>query len=347
MAETAVGSAHIRLSEFLDTLPRRPCEVQPQNKHYCTICERLNRGVATRCKYSSIKDDTELDGSPSPDGPVDFIQVRDDQQPSEKLGESTGVNNADDPERVEFKIVAPLKPNDDYPMLELVQSKEKQVNPIEMELLQDVAIEFEVSDSNDGVSEDAVEVEPLEVEPLDDFEDDDEVIIDSSNGADDDTMEVEALEVEIIDEEPTTTGPGQAPTGNIPQFKPLGQAQEPKLEGETGPQKLTPSPKVSKKKIKKKSINKMKKRPILQPQKQPKLKQPKSQPQPVPQPVPQPQTQPKVQPQPIPQPQTQPKVQPQPKAQAQPPLIMKPLSQTTFQPMEKHPPKKLKKVKKK
>ena len=55
MAEAESATSFGSLSEFLDTLPLKPCPSTPQNRYFCTLCERLNKSIAQRCDYSKIK----------------------------------------------------------------------------------------------------------------------------------------------------------------------------------------------------------------------------------------------------------------------------------------------------
>ena len=260
MAE-AVGEAGLgSLEKFLDTLPRKPCDDEPRNKYYCTVCERLNKPVASRCKYSSVE---PLPGSAgvgeSGKGTLEFIEVSDDLAHPDQ---------ASDKEKIEFKIVAPVKSDDDFPMIELIQPKDKKIEPIEMELLEDVAIDFEISE------DEPVEVEVLEVVPIEDDEDEDLDTGETEEGAEPapgeptgaEGVEFVALEVvEVVeeteepeapeegsDEEPKTmdpsTGPGPTPT-IIPSVTPStspapapepGQPQPEQVEEEEAPIQFTP-----------------------------------------------------------------------------------------------------------
>jgi hypothetical protein len=214
------------LEEFLDTLPIRPCPATPQNRYYCTVCERLNKSIAARCDYSKVNPGTELGaGGASAESPPKFLPLTgDDGTP----GETPESMSADDKAgKVEFKVVTPDKTEKDYPLFEFVQPKDKKIQPIEMELLEDVAIEFEVS------NDEPLEVEAMEVEPLD--EDDDET---GDVIGDDDVTEVEVAEVVEVDE---LTSDGLDSGDELMEFKPLGTPG-----GSTIPSK---KPKVTRKPI--------------------------------------------------------------------------------------------------
>ena len=74
MAEAAAKAAYESLEEFLDTLPKTPCEATPINRYYCTVCERLNKGVANRCSYSTLTPDS--DSSQHVEGSTGAAQVQ-------------------------------------------------------------------------------------------------------------------------------------------------------------------------------------------------------------------------------------------------------------------------------
>jgi hypothetical protein len=266
MAKAATDQypGHMTLAEFLDTLPRTPCEQTPQNKHFCTVCERLNKGVAARCKYSKVEDEEGADQSGVDSGSVDFIPVSDGKGAPDKLEPSAGIGASTsaqgDTEKVEFKVVAPLKSDDDFPMLELVQPKDKQIKPIEMELLENVAIEFTPTEDSDG--SEAVEVEALEVEPIE-GEDEFEGEYGDEDIGDDSAFEVEVLEVAELADDETDSEVGDT---SIPQFKPLDSQGAPMGNMGSGPgpghtqaQDTTPMavdrPKLKKKSIKKKKVS--------------------------------------------------------------------------------------------
>jgi hypothetical protein len=166
------------LQDFLDKLPVKPCPDNPPHSDFCTVCKRLNREVAGSCKYSGFEIDAEKTESipePEPES-VEFKPVSDD---------------------VETKNVVPPGSDDELPMIEIVKPTTTPKKPIEMELLDDVAIEFEVM----GEGDEPVEVEALEVEPLED----DELGEESEDFAEAEE-EVEVLQFEAVDEiEP---GPG-------------------------------------------------------------------------------------------------------------------------------------------
>lgn len=240
MAEASAEPAYNTLSDFLDTLPTQPCKSPPVNRYYCTVCARLKKPVAIRCEYSKYKGEGIVTSEGS-DDTIQFIQLQDEQagagsgkfvEPSTELG------------KVEFKVVAPMKADDDYPLIELVQPKDKKIEPIEMELLEDVAIEFEVSE------EEPMEVEAFEVAPIDEFDEEDEVEEVGSG------MEVEAIEAEPIEAMEDDLDLGELE--NFPEFKPLEQQPSP-TQAEV-PSMIRPS--VAKGKPKIKAKKKSKKGPI-------------------------------------------------------------------------------------
>ena len=173
------------LEDFLDTLPTRPCPATPQNRYYCTVCERLNKSIAARCDNSKLESGIEPGAEGvSSESPPKFLSLEnDDRKPSDL---PSSIPTDDQTEKVEFKVVTPDKTEKDYPLFEFVQPKDKKIQPIEMELLEDVAIEFEVS------SDEPLEVEAMEVEPLDEGENDEET---EDLVGDDDVTEVEVAEV--------------------------------------------------------------------------------------------------------------------------------------------------------
>ncbi len=215
MVEATAQAGFGPLEEFLDTLPVQPCKVHPENRYYCTVCERLNKSVAGRCSYSKLELEAGSSGSAisGSDEPTQFIKV------SEAEGQDTPDAGVD---KVEFKIVAPMKTDEDYPLIELVQPKDKKIEPIEMELLEDVAIEFELGE------DEPFEVDVLEVLPIDESEDE---------FSDDDIETAEVIEVEVIEADDMEVytgkeisggqgtiqgqGQGQGTIQNIPQFKPI------------------------------------------------------------------------------------------------------------------------------
>jgi hypothetical protein len=272
MAEAATDAypGHMTLAEFLDTLPRTPCEQIPQNKYFCTVCERLNKGVAARCRYSKVEGEAGAGQTSADAGSVDFIPVADGKGAPDKLEPATGIGAAagaqNDTEKVEFKVVAPLKSADDFPMLELVQPKDKQIKPIEMELLENVAIEFTAAEDMDIDSTEAVEVEALEVEPI---EGDDEYaeadigleLGDAGGGTDEDSaFEVEALEVAELAVDEEDFGEHDE---SIPQFTPLNSqgahiSDQGPVESSAPTTMATEKSKVKKKTVKRKKVSKPK-----------------------------------------------------------------------------------------
>ena len=160
------------LQDFLDNLPAKPCPEYPGRQDFCTVCKRLNQEVAGRCKYSGLEIDTEKIDSSSEQKPesLEFKPVSDE---------------------VETKQVVPPSADEDFPMIEIVKPSSTPKKPIEMELLDDIAIEFEVM----GEGDEPVEVEALEVEPLDEDE-----IGDESGGYIVEEGEVEVLQFEAVDE---------------------------------------------------------------------------------------------------------------------------------------------------
>jgi hypothetical protein len=337
MADAAAEAAYTSLEDFLDTLPRKPCEPSPMNRYYCTVCERLNKGVAARCKNSKIEID-QKEIKEGEGGAIQFIKVPESEE-GKAIPESD--SSAEEKiDKVEFKVITPLGSDDDYPLIEFVQPKDKKVEPIEMDLLENVAIEFEVS------GDEPVEVEALEVIPLDDAGEEEMV----GTTADEEGVEVEVLEVEVLDEDISEDSEVMEP---IPEFKPLPEqastpAPRPALSPTLAPTSIpsqTPSPttaptpshtKSPKPKLKRKHKMKLKtKRTAGKPVRKKISSQPT--------PTPQSQTQPQA----IPMPQRQPTPQPAPQQYPQKQRIptFQPISQMTVKPKLK--PKKVVKKRKK
>jgi len=177
MAEAISQTYYNTLSEFLDSLPTKPCPSTPSNRYFCTVCERLNKSIAARCSYSNMQTTGEIkeEGGTS----TQFIPL------SSETETQLGDTSQDSSEKVEFKIVTPKRVDKDYPLFEIVQPKDKKIKPIEMELLEDVAIEFEPT------SDEPVEVEAFEVTPLDESDEDAEVA---------EVMEVDVVEADLASE---------------------------------------------------------------------------------------------------------------------------------------------------
>jgi hypothetical protein len=224
------------LSDFLDSLPTQPCPTYPQNRYYCSVCERLNKATARRCQYSKLKSIEDVGAtsgeSAAEDGNIKFVPMGADAE--ELSTESTSADTTSD--KVAFKVVTPEKADKDYPLFEFVQPKDKKIEPIEMELLEDVAIEF--STSND----DAMEVEALEVEPVDDTDYDDEY---------GEVTEVEVVEVDEVDEDVVEFSDIEG----LPEFKPISEVPE-KIE------KVPIGPKMKKAKVARKPLKKISKRSV-------------------------------------------------------------------------------------
>ena len=224
------------LSDFLDSLPTQPCPTYPRNRYYCSVCERLNKVTARRCQYSKLKS-KEASGAADDEGTAEdrtikFVPMGDEaeQPPVEKPpAETTG-------DKVEFKVVTPEKADKDYPLFEFVQPKNTKIEPIEMELLEDVAIEFSTSE------DEAVEVEALEVEPMEESDYDDEY---------GEVTEVEVVEVEEVDEDISEFSDMEG----LPEFKPISEVPE-KLE------KVPGGLKSKKAKVAKKPLKKVQKKPL-------------------------------------------------------------------------------------
>ena len=196
--EATAGTTYNSLETFLDTIPKRPCDNQPSNRYYCTVCERLNKPIAERCQYSKLKNDmTQVLKKDETD--LQFIPVPDQAETStpEPIsrptnGTTNNINITDKSDKVEFKVITPMNTDDDYPLIELVQPKDRKIEPIEMELLENVAIEFDVSD------DEPMEVEAFEVEPVDEFDDDLEDEADMEDY--EDIAEASIVEGEAVDE---------------------------------------------------------------------------------------------------------------------------------------------------
>jgi hypothetical protein len=188
---------------------RKPCPATPQNRYYCTVCERLNKSIAKRCDYSKIKIEGS-DETVDEDADDTIFQPLSGDQPS-MIGESSKQSG----DKVEFKVVAPEKADKDYPLFEFVQPKDKKIEPIEMELLEDVALEFKISD------DEPVEVEALEVTPIDEDEyDDDEGGIEVA----------EVVEVEVFEDSEVESDRFDITTAAAPmlhEFKPVSQMPAP------------------------------------------------------------------------------------------------------------------------
>ena len=247
------------LAEFLDTLPTKPCPTTPQNRYYCSVCERLNKSIAQRCDYSKIKEEGMIGGlEEGSEGSLKFEPLLDDKTTTtEKSTDQTG-------EKVEFKIVTPTKVDQDYPLFEFVQPKDKKIEPIEMELLEDVALEFKVSE------DEPLEVEALEVAPLDEDEFEDEG---EGEGEVAEVMEVEVLEATEVESEDFDTFPGSAPA--LQEFKPVSKVPKPKkgvkAKGLVPRRKPGTGPsKVSRKPVKKsKGVSKVPKKKTSPPSRKP------------------------------------------------------------------------------
>ena len=141
------------LQEFLDALPTRPCPENPASPDFCTVCKRLNHLVASRCQFSGLELAAEK-----------ASEISEREEAPEKI-EFKPVTD-----EVETKQVVPSNTDEDFPMIEIVKPAKAPRKPVEMELLEDVAIEFEIL----GDDDEPIEVEPLEVEPLEDDDNDEE-----------------------------------------------------------------------------------------------------------------------------------------------------------------------------
>jgi hypothetical protein len=199
MADIKSVTVLTELQDFLDKLPAKPCPEYSGNPDFCTVCKRLNREVAGQCKYSGLEIDGEKAQEPpeSEPGSVEFKPVSDD---------------------VETKQVIPPESDEEFPMIEIVKPTTTPKKPVEMELLDDIAIEFEVM----GDDDEPVEVEALEVEPLgeDEFGDEGEIEV----------LQFEAVEevepgagdeiAESVVFEPTST-PGSGPMPTVVPAPPM------------------------------------------------------------------------------------------------------------------------------
>lgn len=174
MADIKSVTVLTELQDFLDKLPAKPCPEYSGNPDFCTVCKRLNREVAGQCKYSGLEIDAEKAQEPpeSEPGSVEFRPVSDE---------------------VETKQIVPPESDEEFPMIEIVKPTTTPKKPVEMELLDDIAIEFEVM----GEDDEPVEVEALEVEPLSDDE-----------SGDEDEGEIEILQFEAVEEVEPGAGDG-------------------------------------------------------------------------------------------------------------------------------------------
>jgi hypothetical protein len=202
------------LNDFLDTLPKTPCDESPTSRYFCTVCERLNRSVQKRCSvYKSRMDEVGL----SADRPDDIFGLEGDEKESS------------DEKGVEFKIVEDRELDDDMPLFEVVKPSGEDTEPLEMDLLEDEALEFDLlNDGDEEISPDALEVEPIDGDD-EEFE----------------GLEVEPLEVDEIEEEEQIPSPQPAAV-RAPKPRPKPVAAKPRpVPTSAG---AAPSPKVKAKK---------------------------------------------------------------------------------------------------
>jgi hypothetical protein len=256
MAEAATQISSGSLADFLDTLPTSPCPANPQNRYYCTVCERLNKSIAARCKYSNVQGADALISGQEIDKDVTF------ESPVESKDSTEKKPTDEKSEKVAFKIVAPDKGDKDYPLFEFVQPKDKKIEPIEMELLENVAIEFTTSDDEEAVEVEALEVTPVEL-------DDDELDEESEAG--------EIVEVEVADAvEFNDDISFSSADDSMMEFKPVGTSSPTPTSGTVVKRKPTA---ISKKPIKKthsKLKPKTKSTPGLSPSKKPAKRSPRT-----------------------------------------------------------------------
>jgi hypothetical protein len=196
------------VSEFLDALPKEPCDTPPATRYFCTVCERLNKPVQSRCKlYKSRMEEVGL--SSASDHDMDL----------KEKGEAGSGGGS-----VEFKVVDDEGIGDEMPMFEIVKPSVDDSEPLEMDLLEKEAIEFELlEEDGEEISPDALEVEPIEVEEFDEG------------------MEVEPLEVDVIEEEEEEEIPAAPKPKPKPKAKPKVKAKPKKKPAAVKP-KAVPAP---------------------------------------------------------------------------------------------------------
>ncbi|MCK5560921.1 MAG: hypothetical protein KAJ51_10025 [Thermoplasmata archaeon] len=213
MADIKSATQLAELQGFLDSLPAKPCPENPRTPDHCTVCKRLNQEVASRCNYSGLEIDAEKGLEPGEPEKVEFKPVTDE---------------------VETKQVVPPDSEEEFPMIEIVKPTTKPQKPVEMELLEDVAIEFEIM----GEGDEPVEVGALEVEPFEGGEGDE-------GGEEGGTLQFEAVgDDEVVEVVEVVEIDEEQPSEVL--FEPAGMggdavAMQP-LSPASGPPTLTPMP---------------------------------------------------------------------------------------------------------
>jgi len=147
MAFQAVKKTFENLEDFLDNLPSSPCVDQPDGGKYCSVCMRLNGPIASDCEYVELSEDSKVAqrstfkivGQSGADKPKFNILGAEKEEAMEDTKPIAGIEK-------------------EYPLIEIVKPDDPKVKPLEMEIIEEETVVFEVAD------EDEVKIQETEEE---------------------------------------------------------------------------------------------------------------------------------------------------------------------------------------
>jgi hypothetical protein len=148
------------LEDFLDNLPSSPCQERPEGGRYCSICSRVNGPIASDCEYveTSIERETEKGST--------FKILGGDSGGSRPTFNIVSGGSDSSSEETQKPISGIEK---EYPLIEIVKPDEPSVRPLEMEIIEEETVVFEIADEEE-VQEQEMEEELtaiiIQVQPL-------------------------------------------------------------------------------------------------------------------------------------------------------------------------------------
>lgn len=156
----AAQREYMNVNDFLDDLPSMPCPKPPSGGRYCNVCVRINRDVAQDCSFSGLSQDFVIE-----------------EKPKFKV-----VAGASTEKKMSFKVISEegtegdeaghgpiLGIEKEFPLIEIVKPQNPSVKPLEMELLEEEPVVFEMASDDDLKKQELDEVLKniiIEAQPL-------------------------------------------------------------------------------------------------------------------------------------------------------------------------------------
>jgi hypothetical protein len=149
MALDTVQKGYLNVNDFLDDLPPMPCTKPPSGGRYCNICVRINRDVAQECQFSGLTEDFVVEDKPR------FKVVA--GATSEKKMSFKVISGG--PEGAQAPGQTPIPGIEkEFPLIEIVKPQNPTVKPLEMELLEEEPVVFEMASEEDLKKQETDEV---------------------------------------------------------------------------------------------------------------------------------------------------------------------------------------------